>query len=483
MPQPYDIQLPDILGQYQRGKDMAFQNERRPIEAQQRDTVFQNTQNDRSEDEIGVIAGLIAAEPTTEGRARVYSQALPKLAPYVQQKYGIQLRPEWGDDLMPEVQHLQQIFSTRRNQNQLPSDIQTMEYYKNNPDQFDRQIQLRRASANPFGFQTVTGPDGVERLVQTNKREGGAAEIGPGGVPQGMGAGPNATPNIIEFSSLVQQFGGRLTSGYRTAEEQAALRAAGKTTTHNSQHETTTGADFVFANPQAKAQAIALAKSRGINVLDEGGHVHFGIPRGVDVTGPNAYQSRPAEQQAALNAAAAENAKISAQVANTPGVAQSEAQIAAAKALAEAKAQGQGERANKIALRTQNAGTALDLLSEAEAILPTATGSGLGSARDSAAAVFGQSTKGAQGAARLKTISGQLILMQPRMEGPQSDADRKLYSQMAGDIGNETLPVATRMAALKGMQKLQEKYANIGKPAAKSDPLVIRYDAQGNRIK
>ena len=40
MVQPYDIQLPDILGQYQRGKDMAFTNERRPIEAQQNDQAF-----------------------------------------------------------------------------------------------------------------------------------------------------------------------------------------------------------------------------------------------------------------------------------------------------------------------------------------------------------------------------------------------------------------------------------------------------------
>ena len=55
--------------------------------------------------------------------------------------------------------------------------------------------------------------------------------------------------------------------------------------------------------------------------------------------------------------------------------------------------------------------------------------------------------------------------MQPRMEGPQSDADRKLYAAMAGDLGDETKPAATRMAALKQMQRLQAKYAGLNKPA------------------
>ena len=44
------------------------------------------------------------------------------------------------------------------------------------------------------------------------------------------------------------------------------------------------------------------------------------------------------------------------------------------------------------------------------------------------------------------------------MEGPQSDKDVQMYKQMAGDLSNASLPVATRMAALRQMQALNEKY-------------------------
>ena len=46
----------------------------------------------------------------------------------------------------------------------------------------------------------------------------------------------------------------------------------------------------------------------------------------------------------------------------------------------------------------------------------------------------------------------------PRMEGPQSDADRKLYQQMAADVANPLVPVASRQAALKTLQELNSKY-------------------------
>ena len=50
------------------------------------------------------------------------------------------------------------------------------------------------------------------------------------------------------------------------------------------------------------------------------------------------------------------------------------------------------------------------------------------------------------------------MMSQPRMEGPQSDKDVALYRQMAGQIGDSTIPIETRRAALNGIRQLHEKY-------------------------
>ena len=112
--------------------------------------------------------------------------------------------------------------------------------------------------------------------------------------------------------------------------------------------------------------------------------------------------------------------------------------------------------------KTANAKTVLSLLDEAEKILPSSTGSAIGAGVDMAAGAAGMSTKGAQSIARLKSIEGQLIASMPRMEGPQSDADRMLYQQAAGDLANSMKPVKTRQAAAETLRKLQQKYVNPG---------------------
>lgn len=124
--------------------------------------------------------------------------------------------------------------------------------------------------------------------------------------------------------------------------------------------------------------------------------------------------------------------------------------------------------------RAQNV---LSLTQQAEQILSSgkATGSGIGSLLDTGASWFGVSTEGAQGTAQLSTIAGQLVSNMPRMEGPQSDKDVQMYKQMAGDLSNASLPVATRMAALKQLQALNEKYLgnnqqNLAPPAGIAAP-------------
>lgn len=99
------------------------------------------------------------------------------------------------------------------------------------------------------------------------------------------------------------------------------------------------------------------------------------------------------------------------------------------------------------------------ILDMADSLLNSATGSYLGTARDTAAQAVGVSTKGAQSAAQLKALEGAIMMAQPRMEGPQSDKDVALYRQMAAQIGDSTVPVETRRAALNGIRELHARYS------------------------
>lgn len=173
---------------------------------------------------------------------------------------------------------------------------------------------------------------------------------------------------------------------------------------------------------------------------------------------------------AAETARAVQDAKnasdLAAYTAMTGRVAEREQATAAAKAA--------GEREATAAKRARDAVDAANLLDEAERLLPNATGSGLGAARDAAAAFFGTSTEGAQANASLKTIAGQLTAKMPRMEGPQSNVDVQMYKEMAGDLANDTLPVETRLAALQQIRRLQAKYAgqqggNLPKPNTQAE--------------
>ena len=103
-----------------------------------------------------------------------------------------------------------------------------------------------------------------------------------------------------------------------------------------------------------------------------------------------------------------------------------------------------------------------DVINQTSAILgdtenpPTA--SGVGSAYDSIAGFFGASPDGSVPASQLKALGGALTAKMPRMEGPQSDQDRLMYLEMAGRVGDDTVPVDQREAALETVKGLWGKY-------------------------
>lgn len=116
--------------------------------------------------------------------------------------------------------------------------------------------------------------------------------------------------------------------------------------------------------------------------------------------------------------------------------------------------------------RARDANDAVELIDMAKDLVPKATGSGIGSSVDATNRFFGVTTEGAQNAARLEAIGGALVMKMPRMEGPQSNMDQILYREMAGKIGDRTVPAAEKAAALETVRKLNEKYA--GKPKGKA---------------
>lgn len=103
------------------------------------------------------------------------------------------------------------------------------------------------------------------------------------------------------------------------------------------------------------------------------------------------------------------------------------------------------------------------LIPEIKTLLSNATGSRTGAAIDAAAGGLGISTQGRQTTAQLKTLSGQMVSMMPRMEGPQSDKDVEMYKEMAGNIGDPTKTRAERLAALETIEKMNSKYEALNK--------------------
>jgi hypothetical protein len=127
------------------------------------------------------------------------------------------------------------------------------------------------------------------------------------------------------------------------------------------------------------------------------------------------------------------------------------------------------------------------LINQAREILPNATASGLGAKVDDANRFFGRTTTSAQNAAKLGSIGGNMMMLMPRMEGPQSDADRRNYETMAGKVGDPTIPAEERAAALDAMEEIAGRYAGQPQAPKQAQPpkaSVVRTgkDASGRKV-
>jgi uncharacterized protein (UPF0147 family) len=135
-------------------------------------------------------------------------------------------------------------------------------------------------------------------------------------------------------------------------------------------------------------------------------------------------------------------------------------------AIREADALAKAEERNKPVTEAKES---ISLINQAEKLLDKATASLTGTGVDVLAGAVGVSTEGAKAAAQLKAIQGALVAKMPKMSGPQSDKDVLLYREMAGQVGDSTLPVDTRKAALETIRQIQERYAKV--PEGSSKPV------------
>jgi hypothetical protein len=110
--------------------------------------------------------------------------------------------------------------------------------------------------------------------------------------------------------------------------------------------------------------------------------------------------------------------------------------------------------------KAQDASDVLALLDQATPLIDKATSSYGGAGVDQAARVFGISTQGSQAASQLKALEGMLVSKMPKMSGPQSDKDVLLYKQMAGQIGDPTVPKENKVAAMETIREINQRYLN-----------------------
>ncbi len=157
-------------------------------------------------------------------------------------------------------------------------------------------------------------------------------------------------------------------------------------------------------------------------------------------------------------------------------------QIAGAKeqATTDVKTGAETVKANKVSDKL------LSAANEAKTLLGgNITGSGTGAGVDAAGRFFGVTSESSQNAAKLEALSGWMVSNVPRMEGPQSNFDVDNYKTMAGKIGDRTIPVKERTAALETVVKLQEKYKQLNQGAVdapKGPTATMRWNPQTRKL-
>lgn len=131
------------------------------------------------------------------------------------------------------------------------------------------------------------------------------------------------------------------------------------------------------------------------------------------------------------------------------------------------QADEQRKAAAEATVSNEKNASVIDLIGQAEKIIPNASSGYIDRFATIAGNVQGkQSTKG-DADAQLEAISAQMILQMPKMGGAMSDKDTEFYKQAIGSLADASIPVATRIQTLK---QLKERYLNAMKNTPENTP-------------
>jgi len=121
--------------------------------------------------------------------------------------------------------------------------------------------------------------------------------------------------------------------------------------------------------------------------------------------------------------------------------------------------EAQAEQAKTYQENVKNAYEVAKIFPAIEKALPNAHGSGIGNIMGGVANFVGYESSQNAADAELKVMSDKLLKAVPRFSGPQSDKDVASYKEAAGSIGDASLPMNVRMAALNTIKELNKPYA------------------------
>jgi hypothetical protein len=321
------------------------------------------------------------------------------------------------------------------NQNQQEQEMlrQRMELDRKKLAQEQFRLDNPQRSVDPY-FSVVATPQG---LMSFNARTGAMSPINVGGKPVmksnddvGLQGALSQAKDANQYTKVTLGDGREVMMQKGTAAQLSESPQYQPTP----MHETVGNVTYDFKNPQQAMQDIKTG-------IREGG-----------------------SGDAELDALVAASRR---QYEQRNGIGQSTAALEAEKtkaALMEASGKAEIENQQKINQmvnqKTMDATDSDALLKQAEPLIQNATHSGFGNLVDRGGAFIGVSPQGAAEAAQLKIIGGNLVSKMPKMSGPQSDKDVQLYKEMAGSLGDPTVPVEQKLAAIETLKQINKKYTN-----------------------
>lgn len=382
------------------------------------------SEDDAREKRLLTTARLIDAAPV-EQKAAIFQNVRPQIAQYLP---GL---PEAYDDQVG--QGIKAFIQSRTKVGETPTGFRQFELTANAAGlkpgtlQYEQAARIAlgsegRAASGGFSFDTVKGADGRERLLRRNPRTGvnevfdervqDFVPLGGGGQ---LGLGAGGSPGV-----------GGYTAGTGAASTRVDIAGIDPQTQQRIANVTAVMAQNGIAEDQVNAWvASQLPQAGGTPAGSTAATAAPAITPSPSRSGLGV--SRTPEEEAAAKRIAEDQAALTNYDAMTDAITRRETATTTARKTAEQDA----ERTGKQTQRAFDAQTTLDLLDQAEQLLPNATGSVAGTARDQALGTVGISTPGAQATAQLNLIASQLVSKVPRFEGPQSNIDVQFYREAA----------------------------------------------------